>query len=77
MIDLSVPSWTNCQVKVSSSNAGNTPDQAFITFALPNSGPPPSTPEVPLAIVLPIGAVGLLAGAYVINRRRHTQRLSA
>ncbi len=77
-IDTFVPSWSNCKVKVSSNNASNTSDQSFITFALSNtpSGPPPSTPEVPLAVILPIGAAGLFAGGFLINRRRHSNHAS-
>jgi hypothetical protein len=32
--------------------------------------PPPQTPEVPVAIILPVAALGLLGGTVVIRRRR-------
>jgi hypothetical protein len=32
--------------------------------------PPPQTPEVPLAIILPVAAMGLLGGSVVVRRRR-------
>jgi hypothetical protein len=32
--------------------------------------PPPQTPEVPLAIILPVAAMGLLGGTVVVRRRR-------
>ncbi len=32
--------------------------------------PPPQTPEVPLAIILPVAAMGLLGGTVLVRRRR-------
>ncbi len=77
-IDTGQPSWNNCKVKVSSNNASNTADQSFITFSLANTpaGPPPSTPEAPLAVILPLGAAGLFAGGFAINRRRRSNHAS-
>ncbi len=77
VIDLSVPSWSNCQIRVSSNNASNTQDQAYITYVLPNTGPGPVTPEVPLAVILPLGAAALFAGGLFINRRRRTSSVAA
>jgi len=50
--------------------------QPFLTNTDPtDSGtinPGDGTPEVPLAIVLPLSAMGLLGGAVLIRRRRHS-----
>ena len=49
--------FSNCKVRVSSNNTAATGDQAFLTLTLPASTqPPPDTPEVPYAVVLPLGA---------------------
>jgi hypothetical protein len=36
----------------------------------PTVAPPPQTPEVPLAIILPAAALGLLGGTVLVRRRR-------
>ena len=41
-----LPSWTNCQIRVSSSDQTGTADQAFLPMTLPN----PSAPAAPTAI---------------------------
>ncbi len=42
-----------------------------------NPLPPPATPEVPLAVILPLGAAGLFAGGFLINRRRRSNNAAA
>lgn len=63
-----LPSWTNCQIRVASTNGAVTSDQAFITLTLP--APPAITPEAPYTFLLPIGAALMLGGAYLVLRRR-------
>jgi hypothetical protein len=75
-IDPNVPSWTNCQLRVSSNNAAVTSDQAFDTLSL-QSGPTGSVPETPYAVLLPIGAVAVLGGGVVIMRRRRKSHAAA
>jgi hypothetical protein len=60
---------------VSSNNGGVTSDQAFITLTL--QAPTAQTPEVPYAIILPIGALFVMAGGYVVMRRRQSRTVSA
>jgi hypothetical protein len=75
-VNPSDPTWTNCQLRVSSNNAAVTSDQQLITLTIP-SAPTNQTPESPLAILLPIGAAGLLGGGVLIARRRRSNRLAA
>ncbi len=66
-----LPSYTNCQIRVSSNNGAVTSDQAFLTIQLPP--PVASTPEVPYAVVLPLGALAI-GGAYFVIRKRRAVR---
>jgi len=67
-----LPYFENCQVRIATSVTAVTADQAFITLTLPDaSTPPPSTPEAPLAILLPVGGVAA-AGAFLAIRKRRT-----
>jgi hypothetical protein len=71
-----VESWTNCQLRMSSSNQAATTDQAFITLTIPNT--PTGVPETSFAVLLPIGAAGLLAAGLIVSRRRRrTARMAA
>jgi hypothetical protein len=63
-----LPSWTNCQIRVASTDAAVTTDQVFATMTLP--APAPVTPETKYTFLLPIGAVVLLGGSYLVLRRR-------
>lgn len=74
-VDPSQPAWDNCQLRASSNNSAVTTDQVFITLTIPSTFP--YTPEAPLAILLPIGAAGLLVGGLVLNRRRRSVRAAA
>ena len=62
------PNFHNCQVKLSTSNGQDTSDQVFATLVLPDSHG--DVPEVPYAVILPIGAIGLGAAYFVIRKRR-------
>ena len=65
-----LPYFENCQVRISTSNAVVTADQAFVTMTLPDAAtPPPSTPEAPYAVLLPAGAV-VAGGAFLFLRKR-------
>jgi len=46
------------------------------TFAAP-TGPPANVPEVPWAAVLPLGALGLCGGSYLVLRNRSRSSASA
>jgi hypothetical protein len=65
-----LPTWNNCKVRASSNNAASTTDQQFLGLVLPGGGGGPVTPEVPFAVLLPIGAVAVGAGFFAIRRRR-------
>ena len=66
-----LPDYTNCQIRVSSNNGASTADQAFLTIQLPQ--PSAQTPEVPYAVVLPLGALAI-GGAFLLIRKRRTAR---
>ena len=65
--------YTNCKVRVSSNNTATTVDQAFLNITLPAGNPPPDTPEVPFAVLLPLGAVAV-GGSYLVVRKRRGAR---
>jgi hypothetical protein len=72
-----LPSYRNCKVRMSTSNAAVTSDQAFLPIQLPDTKtPPPVAPEAPYAVLLPLGAVGL-AGGFVLLRKRRPSAASA
>lgn len=70
-----VESWTNCQLRMSTSDQIVTADQAFIHLTIPNT--PAGVPESSFAVLLPIGAAGLLAAGVIITRRRRSTRMAA
>jgi hypothetical protein len=74
-VDPTVPAWDNCQLMSTSNKSAFVNDNAFITLTVP--GTFPFTPEAPMAILLPLGALGLLAGGIVLARRRRSARLAA
>ncbi len=74
-VDPSVPAWTNCQLRMSSNDSASTSDQAFLALSIPDT--PAQTPEAPFAVLLPLGAVGLLGGVVAFSRRRRAQRAAA
>jgi hypothetical protein len=74
-VDPNQPAWTNCLLRASSNNATATTDQIFDTLTIPSTFP--FTPEAPVAILLPLGAAGLLAGGLVFGRRRRAARVAA
>lgn len=66
-----LPFYKNCQVRVSTSNTSVTSDQTFFTITLPDAEtPPPSTPEAPYAVLLPLGAAATAGGAFLYLRKR-------
>jgi hypothetical protein len=77
-----VESWTNdasrqfgCQMRMSTSNSGSTTDQQFLGLVIPGQGA--SVPEAPFAVLLPVGAIGLLGGGLLLARRRRSARAAA
>ncbi len=68
-------SYTNCQVRVSSNNGSTTSDQAFITLTYPQQGA--ITPEVPYAVILPLGALALGGAFFLIHKRRASSAATA
>jgi len=67
---LGLPVFRNCQLRVSTSNAAVTSDQGSQLINLPDTVTPPNTPEVPFAIVLPLGAIAIGGGFLLIRHRR-------
>lgn len=73
-----LPYFENCQVRISTSNTAVTADQAFITITLPDAAtPPPSTPEAPYALLLPLGGIAAAAGFLTIRSRRASNSAAA
>jgi hypothetical protein len=62
------PSFTNCQLKLTTSDSTNNASDAFLTLTLPQ--PVAAVPETNYDILLPAGALLLMAGAYVVARKR-------
>lgn len=60
-----------CQIRLSPGTTNNTDADVFvpINFA---QGPGTDVPEAPLTILLPIGGIAVIGGAYLILRRRPT-----
>ncbi len=42
-----------------------------------SQGPPPQTPEVPYAVILPVAAMGILGGTVLVRRRRMAKSASS
>jgi hypothetical protein len=67
-------SYTNCQLRVATSLVNSTSDQSFITLTYPQPGA--QTPEVPFAIILPLGGVAI-GGAFLVLRKRRAAHAAA
>jgi hypothetical protein len=64
-----LPQWRNCQLRASTNPNQATPGtDSFITILLPDAAA--STPEVPLAIVLPISALIIGGGFFLLKKRQ-------
>lgn len=73
-----LPYFENCQVRISTSNTAVTADQAFFTLTLPDAEtPPPSTPEAPYAVLLPVGGVAAAGAFLYLKKRRAPGSLAA
>jgi hypothetical protein len=67
-----LPTFTNCQVRISSNNASSTSDQTFLTMTLPATvTPPPATPETKYVVLLPVAALMAIGGFVLYRRRSH------
>jgi hypothetical protein len=69
-----LPHWGNagrapCQIIVTTNLTTKTSDQALSGFILPTPGA--KVPESRFVVLLPLGALFLLGGAFVVLRRRH------
>lgn len=53
-----------------------TPAEVASGQTAPTCGPPPGAPEVPVTVVLPLVAMGMLGAAILVRRRRVTSALS-
>jgi hypothetical protein len=69
-----LPQYRDCQLRASTSNGQPTGDQAFITLQLPDATA--QTPEVPVAIALPLAALAA-GGAFLLYNRRRAARAGA
>jgi hypothetical protein len=65
-----LPVFRNCQVRASTSNNNATADQAFLHITLPDATGGGEVPEVPFAVILPLGAVAIGGGYLFIRKRR-------
>lgn len=61
----------NCQLGASNFGTQSHTPAAAETFYTQTSGPPPTTPEVPLAALIPFVGVSLGGFMFVLRRRRH------
>ena len=68
--------WRNCQIRVSTNNTAATADQTFLTLQLPDAVQGGEVPEVPYAVVLPIGAVAI-GGAFLVVRKRRSAHVAS
>lgn len=57
-------------VLANSDDAGENPGDG-------SQGPPPQTPEVPYAVILPVAAMGILGGTVLVRRRRMAKSASS
>jgi hypothetical protein len=79
-IDPTVPSYgqtgtSPCVVRLSTSETTKLSTDLYVPYTIPQnpSAAPASTPESPLAIALPAGAVALFGGAgFILFRKRRT-----
>jgi len=62
------PQFRNCQLKLTNLDTSAQSTDAFLTMTLAEPGA--QIPETPIALLLPISAVLLLGGGYVVFRRR-------
>jgi hypothetical protein len=67
--------YKNCQIKIGTSVGQDTSDQIFATLQFPNNKA--SVPEVPYAVILPAGAIGIGAAYFVIRKRRAAAKAAA
>jgi hypothetical protein len=70
-----LPSFTNCQIRLSTNNTAVTSDQAYKTMSLP--GPGTGVPGVPTTTVIPVALVAGGAGFFLLRRRRPRQSAAA
>jgi len=69
-----LPQYRNCQLRASTNNAAATGDQSLIGMQLPDATA--QTPEVPVAIALPLAALAA-GGAFLLYNRRRAARAGA
>jgi hypothetical protein len=70
-----IPNYNNCRLVAMNATGNNVPGLvASITLTL--SPPTAQTPEVPYAVILPIGAL-LVGGGFLVIRRRRAQQAAA
>ena len=73
-----LPYFENCQVRISTSNTAVTADQAFVTLTLPDGAVvPPTTPEAPYAVLLPLGGIAAAGAFLTIRKRRAASPMAA
>jgi len=70
-----LPVFRNCKIRATSNATTATTDQTFLNIKLPDM-PTAPVPEVPFALVLPLGAVAV-GGAFFVIRKRQSARAVA
>jgi hypothetical protein len=66
----SLPVFRNCQLRISTNKVAVTGDQAYLTLTLPDASGGGEVPEVPYAVVLPLGAAAIGGAFFFIRKRR-------
>jgi hypothetical protein len=66
------PIYRNCQLRISTNNGGVTTDQGSQLIQLPDTTGGGQVPEVPYAVILPLGAI-VLGGGFLFFRHRRSQ----
>jgi hypothetical protein len=69
---LGEPIFRNCQLRISTNNGGPTADQGSQLIRLPDTTGGGTVPEVPYAVILPLGAI-VLGGGFLFFRHRRAQ----
>lgn len=70
-----VPVYTDCQLRLTTDDISTSAPETFLAMATPD--PAATIPETRYDVLLPIGALLMLGGAYVIARKRRRPAANA